>query len=453
MDQPAGDPGRARHSSGFRTATDGCHGEDSAVGACRGWIADLKTLTGPLPGSPALCFSFLLCCSAFPKAASRVLLFAVCADAGWPHRGCVVLPDEGQHRHQRLHGPDTQGVECRHRRVRAHAVWAHVHGALHALAREQVRRDGARGWSALGAGWVEVQQPRGPGPVCAWGLGQVRVPGGQGLGWSGAERCCVGRGVPGEDEVGLRLGKLACLGLAQLGKVRGRRSGAPSVRACPQGCERLTGRDSAPLGHRDWAVPACADGARGCRALRAVRRAQGGERCLRLHCESVGPRERELHPHTAGAHEPCLLLAGNALAPLPSHSRAAEHGPCLSGQVRGHLPQNHRMVGVGRTLCGSPSPTPCPSRVTQSRLHSTASRQGWNISREGDSTASLGSLFCLLGLKQAEPRLCQTTQIHPILLSSRITDGAELLNTKTQLCRGRRLPFLEEYLAKKKSNS
>ena len=54
--------------------------------------------------------------------------------------------------------------------------------------------------------------------------------------------------------------------------------------------------------------------------------------------------------------------------------------------------QNHRIVGVGRDLCGSSSPTPCPSRVTQSRLHSTAARRGWNISREGDSTASLGSL-------------------------------------------------------------
>jgi len=54
--------------------------------------------------------------------------------------------------------------------------------------------------------------------------------------------------------------------------------------------------------------------------------------------------------------------------------------------------QNDRMVEVGRDLCGPPSPTPCPSRVTQSRMHSTASRQGWNISREGDSTASLGSL-------------------------------------------------------------
>ena len=54
--------------------------------------------------------------------------------------------------------------------------------------------------------------------------------------------------------------------------------------------------------------------------------------------------------------------------------------------------QNPSTVGVGRDLCGSPSPTPCPSRVTHSRLHSTAARRGWNISREGDSTASLGSL-------------------------------------------------------------
>ena len=35
--------------------------------------------------------------------------------------------------------------------------------------------------------------------------------------------------------------------------------------------------------------------------------------------------------------------------------------------------QHHRMVGVGRDLCGSPSPTPCRSRVTQSRLHRTNS--------------------------------------------------------------------------------
>ena len=51
--------------------------------------------------------------------------------------------------------------------------------------------------------------------------------------------------------------------------------------------------------------------------------------------------------------------------------------------------QNPSMAGGGRDLCGSPSPTPCPSRVTQSRLHRTLSRWVWNISREGDSTTSL----------------------------------------------------------------
>jgi len=37
--------------------------------------------------------------------------------------------------------------------------------------------------------------------------------------------------------------------------------------------------------------------------------------------------------------------------------------------------------------------SPCRSRVTYSRLHRTWSRQVLNISREGDSTTSLGSLF------------------------------------------------------------
>jgi len=46
--------------------------------------------------------------------------------------------------------------------------------------------------------------------------------------------------------------------------------------------------------------------------------------------------------------------------------------------------QNQRMAGVGRDLCGSPSPTPGRSRVTQSRLHRTVSRWVLNISREGE---------------------------------------------------------------------
>jgi len=57
--------------------------------------------------------------------------------------------------------------------------------------------------------------------------------------------------------------------------------------------------------------------------------------------------------------------------------------------------QNHRTTkcsGLEGTSVGHPVQPPCPSRVTQSRLHSTASRRVWNISREGDSTTSLGSL-------------------------------------------------------------
>jgi len=43
---------------------------------------------------------------------------------------------------------------------------------------------------------------------------------------------------------------------------------------------------------------------------------------------------------------------------------------------------------------------PCRSRVTYSRLHRTASRWVLNISREGDSTTSLGSLFqCSITLR------------------------------------------------------
>ena len=77
----------------------------------------------------------------------------------------------------------------------------------------------------------------------------------------------------------------------------------------------------------------------------------------------------------------CRVFCFELLGPVP--------GP---GDAVARHPQNQRMVGVGRALCGSPSPTPCRSRVTQSRLHSTASRRSLNVSREGDSTASLGSL-------------------------------------------------------------
>jgi len=68
-------------------------------------------------------------------------------------------------------------------------------------------------------------------------------------------------------------------------------------------------------------------------------------------------------------------------------------GLCVLASVESFTEsRNHRMFGVGRDLWGSSSTTPCRSKVTQSRLHRTVSRQVFNISREGDSTTSLGSL-------------------------------------------------------------
>jgi len=93
-----------------------------------------------------------------------------------------------------------------------------------------------------------------------------------------------------------------------------------------------------------------------------------------------------------------MATCNQSLGQLSSQGKTSPaQGPaCLQQQLCLHNParsQNHRIVAVGRDLCGSPSPTPCRSRVTHSRLHRTSSRRVWNISREGDSTTSLGSLF------------------------------------------------------------
>ena len=63
---------------------------------------------------------------------------------------------------------------------------------------------------------------------------------------------------------------------------------------------------------------------------------------------------------------------------------AAANGTREAAEAATCFTESHRMFGVGRDLCGSPSPTPCRSRVTYSRLHRTLSRRVLNISREGD---------------------------------------------------------------------
>lgn len=67
----------------------------------------------------------------------------VSAHVDGPHRRRVVQSDGWRHGDQRLHRPDAAGVGRRERGVRARPLRAHVHRALHALARRQVT-DGAR---------------------------------------------------------------------------------------------------------------------------------------------------------------------------------------------------------------------------------------------------------------------------------------------------------------------
>ena len=66
-------------------------------------------------------------------------------------------------------------------------------------------------------------------------------------------------------------------------------------------------------------------------------------------------------PHGAG-NPPTFFWGAFPTQPFPTFSKLLV--PCLSLS----LSQNHRMVGVGRDLCGSSGPTPGRSRGTYSRL-------------------------------------------------------------------------------------
>ena len=82
-----------------------------------------------------------------------------------------------------------------------------------------------------------------------------------------------------------------------------------------------------------------------------------------------------------------LLWAGWCTRWCPGSLLSNAMSPCF---------KNHRITeSQNRRGCKGPLRVqpPCWSRVTYSRPHRTTSRQVVNICREGESTASLGSLF------------------------------------------------------------
>jgi len=138
-----------------------------------------------------------------------------------------------------------------------------------------------------------------------------------------------------------------------------------------------------------------------CVSLASLRARQG----RRGRRAAVSPAPGEPQPCPCGESPPlpsaCSALAGPMTWALSLACRCACTSSCPFSRVaegvgvevcpagHGHsalcvwpcfrtcacLSQNHRVAGVGRDLCGSSSPTPCPSRVAYSRLQRTSSRQ------------------------------------------------------------------------------
>jgi len=117
-----------------------------------------------------------------------------------------------------------------------------------------------------------------------------------------------------------------------------------------------------------------------------------------VHTSKHGPREREapaqllgqgLFMAGCGSHRfwlqaPKLTKFWEMLSSVTCMGSAVSPGVWTKQRTSVTESQNHSMVGVGRDLCGSSSPTPCRSRVTYSRLQRTTSSWVFNISREGE---------------------------------------------------------------------
>jgi len=84
--------------------------------------------------------------------------------------------------------------------------------------------------------------------------------------------------------------------------------------------------------------------------------------------------------------------------------------------------QNHRMFEVGRDLCGSPSPTPCQSRVTYSRLLMYPLPSSLPLALLEQKGCFFGLLICLF-FTGTDPRQHQALTIKPTSTAERLLSG------------------------------